>query len=64
MKNEKNNIAEIESKLYEVLGIVRMIGQLQPGDDPAQILRDLEAATWAARAAETVISETLGMIED
>lgn len=62
MKNV--NKTDIEAKLYEVLGIARMIGQLQLGDDPAQLLRDLEAATWAARAAETVISNTLAMIED
>lgn len=60
----KNFSTEIEGKLYEALGVVRIIGQLQvEGGDEGRLIRNLETATWAARAAETIISTTLGMIE-
>lgn len=59
-----DNSTNVTSKLYEALGIVRMIGAIEIADDPGQRLHDLESATWAARAAETIINNTIEMIED
>lgn len=58
------NSTDVSSKLYEVLGIIRMIGALEISDDPGQRLHDLEAATWAARGAETILTSTIELIED
>ncbi len=59
-----DNSTNVTSILYEVLGIIRMIGGIEIADNPEQRLHDLETVTWAARAAETIINSTIDMIED
>ena len=68
---ENSNVEEmyellgtVESNLYEVLGIVRMIGDIEIPTDPEKRLHALESATWAGRAAESIISRTIDLMED
>lgn len=55
---------EIESKLFEVIGIFRMIGDLQTFENPGQQLRVLESAIWSAKAGEFIASNILDMLDE
>lgn len=57
-------INDVQSELYDVLGIVRFIGGMQPETkEPAEMLRELETTVWAARAAEKIIEGTIDGID-
>ncbi len=58
------DLTGITSKLFEILGILRMIGNTPIEGSQTELLHSLEAAVWGARAAETLTNELLETIGD